>query len=203
MKPLKKVTSVVVPLDRANVDTDAIVPKEFLTIIERDGLGDILFYNWRYDDSGKLNQNFILNRAHYQDASILLTRKNFGSGSSREHAPWALSDFGFKVLLAPSFADIFYNNCFKNGILPITLPEKIIDYFFERIDKVGQYRLTVDLKLNKIYDESGLEISYEIIPHRKEMLLNGLDDIGYTMQYTECIDNFEQTHSIFYEKQKY
>ena len=194
-------TGVVAPLDRANVDTDAIIPKQFLKSIKRTGFGPYLFDEWRYLDRGEpemdcserpLNPEFVLNDPRYQTARILLARDNFGCGSSREHAPWALADYGFRVIIAPSFADIFFNNCFKNGILPIVLNNKIIDDLF-RI-AVGQeaLRLTVDLPSQELQFADGAMISFEVDPFRKHCLLEGLDDIGLTLQYDEEIRSFEQ-----------
>lgn len=192
MEPFVRHNGLVAPLDRVNVDTDQIIPKQFLKRIERTGFGQFLFYDWRFDENGKPNPDFVLNYPRYQGASILLTRNNFGSGSSREHAPWALLDYGFRVILAPSFADIFYNNCFKNGILPIILPEETIDELFQRVEANEGYRLTVDLEEQKITDDFGLEISFEIDPYRKSCLLQGLDDIGITLQYEDAIRAYEE-----------
>ncbi len=198
MKPFRKVTSRVVPLDRANVDTDAIIPKQFLKSIRRSGFGPYLFDEWRYLDRGEpemdcsnrpLNPEFILNLPIYRNAQILLTRENFGCGSSREHAPWALEDYGFRVIIAPSFADIFYNNCFKNGLLPIVLDGALVDKLF-RDCKAG-WMLTVDLPEQTISTPLGEVIPFTIDPTRKHRLLNGLDDIGLTLQHADAIKAFE------------
>ncbi len=192
MEPFVRHNGLVAPLDRVNVDTDQIIPKQFLKRIERTGFGQFLFYDWRFDDKGEPNPEFVLNYPRYQGASILLTRNNFGSGSSREHAPWALLDYGFRVILAPSFADIFYNNCFKNGILPIILPEETIDELFKRVEANEGYRLTVDLEEQKITDDLGLEVTFDIDPYRKSCLLQGLDDIGITLQHEDAIRAYEE-----------
>lgn len=192
MEPFVRHNGLVAPLDRVNVDTDQIIPKQFLKRIERTGFGQFLFYDWRFKDNGEPNPDFVLNAPRYQGASILLTRNNFGSGSSREHAPWALLDYGFRAILAPSFADIFYNNCFKNGILPIILPEETINELFKRVEANEGYRLTVDLEQQKITDDAGLEISFDVDPYRKNCLLQGLDDIGVTLQYEDAIRAYEE-----------
>src|SRR5437588_3976453 len=155
-------TGIVAPLDRANVDTDQIIPKQFLKRIERTGFGQYLFFDWRFLDSGEENPDFVLNLPHYRGASILLARRNFGSGSSREHAPWALADYGFRAILAPSFADIFYNNCFKNGILPVVLPEETINFLMAKAKQRPGYRLTVDLESQQVTDDEGFSAVFEI-----------------------------------------
>ncbi|MDQ0337815.1 3-isopropylmalate/(R)-2-methylmalate dehydratase small subunit [Caldalkalibacillus uzonensis] len=193
MEPLIRHKGLVAPLDKVNVDTDQIIPKQFLKRIERTGFGQFLFYDWRYLDDGSPNPNFTLNEPRYEGASILLTRHNFGCGSSREHAPWALLDYGFKVIIAPSFADIFYNNCFKNGILPIALDEQEVDLLFKRALDTEGYTLTVDLEKQEISDEAGWKTSFTTDPYRREMLLKGLDDIGVTELYAEQIAHYEQT----------
>lgn len=190
MEPFVRETGLVAPLDRVNVDTDQIIPKQFLKRIERTGFGEFLFYDWRYVDN-KPNPDFELNQPQYESASILLTRNNFGCGSSREHAPWALLDYGFKVILAPSFADIFFNNCFKNGILPIVLPEESIEDLFKRVNETPGYKLTVDLESQVITDEQGLKLEFDVDPYRKDCLLKGLDDIGVSLQYEDAITAFE------------
>ncbi len=198
MKAFTKITALVAPLDRANVDTDAIIPKQFLKSIQRAGFGPYLFDEWRYLDHGEpgmdctnrpLNQDFILNKPEYQGAEILLTRENFGCGSSREHAPWALEDYGFRAIIAPSFADIFYNNCFKNGLLPIHLPADVVDSLFNELTE--GYRLTIDLAAQKITTPSGREITFDVDENRKYRLLNGLDDIGLTLQQADEIKAYE------------
>jgi 3-isopropylmalate/(R)-2-methylmalate dehydratase small subunit len=174
-----------------NVDTDQIIPKQFLKRIERSGYGQFLFYDWRFLADGSPNPDFELNNPAYQGASILVARNNFGCGSSREHAAWALADYGFRIVIAPSFADIFYNNCYKNGMLPIVLPEDCIDYLFSRKEQVG-YTLTVDLEKQIVKDGEGLETTFEVDAYRKYLLLNGLDDIGVTLQYEKDIAAFEK-----------
>ena len=190
----------VAPLDRANVDTDAIIPKQFLKSIKRSGFGPNAFDEWRYMDHGEpgqdnslrpKNPNFVLNQARYQGASILLTRSNFGCGSSREHAPWALHDFGFRAILAESYADIFFNNCFKNGLLPIVLPKAEIDALFGLAEHTPGYRLTVDLPGQRVVRPDGHAIPFTIDAFRKECLLNGWDDIGLTLRHAEKIREFE------------
>lgn len=201
MEPFKQHEGIVVPLDRANVDTDAIIPKQFLKRIERTGFGQFLFYDWRFDEDGKENAQFILNQAQYEGASVLLARNNFGCGSSREHAPWALLDYGFKVIIAPSFADIFYNNCFKNGILPIRLPEQTVDELFQKAKRPG-YQLNVDLETCTVKDGDGLRVSFEVDAYRRQCLLQGLDDIGVTLQYEDKIAAYEARYPAYYEVQK-
>lgn len=192
MEPLRQHTGIVVPLDRNNIDTDQIIPKQFLKRIERTGFGQFLFYDWRQDEDGTLKEDFELNMPRYKGASILLAGANFGSGSSREHAPWALVDYGFKVLIAPSYADIFYNNCFKNGVLPIALPREQVDELFRRTKATDGYTLTVDLETCRITDESGLDLSFEVDPFRRQYLLEGLDDIGITLQHEDKIADYER-----------
>ena len=192
---------IVAPLDRSNVDTDLIIPKQFLKSIKRTGFGDNLFDELRYLDEGFLGQDinkrpknpdFVLNQARYAGASILLARKNFGCGSSREHAPWALEEYGFRTVIAPSFADIFYNNCFKNGILPVILSEKDVDELFNECFANVGYQLTVDLENQKVISPSGKEYSFEVDAFRKHCLLNGLDDIALTLQNADDIRAFEE-----------
>ncbi|MEQ6376678.1 3-isopropylmalate dehydratase small subunit [Bacillaceae bacterium S4-13-58] len=190
MEPLRKHEGLVCPLNRTNIDTDQIIPKQFLKRIERSGFGQFLFYHWRFHDNGTPRKDFPLNDLKYQGASILVAGENFGCGSSREHAPWALEDFGFKVVIAPSFADIFYNNCFKNGILPVYLNENEVDLLIERSKSEG-YSLTVDLEEQKVYDTYGFEADFVVAPYYREMLLNGLDEIGVTLQLSDKIDMFE------------
>lgn len=181
-------------LDRINVDTDQIIPKQFLKRVERTGFGKFAFYDWRYNSDGSENENFELNRPENKGASILVTGHNFGCGSSREHAPWSLLDYGFKVIIAPSFADIFYNNCLKNGILPIRLDEKLVKDLMEKA-KDEKYELIVDLKNQVVKDDDGLEASFEIDPYWKEMLLNGWDEIDVTLKYEDDIKAFEESRS--------
>ena len=185
MERFTKHTGLVAPLDRANIDTDQIIPKQFLKRIERTGFGEFLFYDWRYLPDGQPNPAFVLNEPRYQGASILVAGKNFGCGSSREHAPWALGEFGFRVIIAPSFADIFANNCFKNGMLPITLPEEQV----RELMKCAQ--LTVDLETQMITDENGLSVSFVVGSFQRYCLLEGLDDIGLTLRHEDAIKAFE------------
>jgi len=201
MRKYTKQSGLVMPLDRANVDTDFIIPKQFLKSIKRSGFGVNLFDEHRYLDKGEpgrdnsgrpLNPDFVMNQARYKGASVLLARENFGCGSSREHAPWALDDFGFRVIIAPSYADIFFNNCFKNGILPIVLDEKIVESLFASVEAEEGFSLTVDLEQQKIELASGESIAFEVDEFRKHCLLNGLDDIGLTLQDADQIKNFEQ-----------
>lgn len=197
MEKFTVLTGLVAPLDARNVDTDQIVPKQFLKRIERTGYADVLFYDWRYLEDGKTpNPNFEMNQPKYQGATILLTRDNFGCGSSREHAPWALKDYGFRCILAVSFADIFYNNCFNNGILPITLSPEIIDQLFAEVRSSERYELTVDLENQKITKPDGGEILFDIHPFLKKRLLNGWDLIGLTLRYEHLISEFEKNHPL-------
>ena len=196
MQPFTKHSGVVAAMDRVNVDTDQIIPKQFLKRIERTGFGQFLFYDWRLRDDGSDNPDFELNQPEVQGASILLARRNFGCGSSREHAPWALADYGFRVLIAPSFADIFYNNCFKNGLLPIRLDEETVDELFRRAAAQPQYGLTADLQACTVTDEAGLKLTFEIDAFRRDCLLNGLDDISLTLEHEEKITDYEATHGI-------
>ncbi len=193
MEPFKILEAVAAPIDRANIDTDAIIPKQFLKTIKRTGLGVSLFYDWSYLEDGKTpNPDFVLNQERYKNANILVTRQNFGSGSSREHAPWALLDFGIRSILAPSFADIFYNNCFKNGILPVRLPEDRIDRLFREIPVQNGYRITIDLPSQAVILPDGTRWTFEIDPFRKKCLLEGLDDIGLTLAYKDQIAAYEK-----------
>ncbi len=196
MKPFKKHSGLVLPMDRAHVDTDQIIPKQFLKRIERTGFGQYLFFDWRYLDDGSDNPDFELNRPEFKGATILLARRNFGCGSSREHAPWALEDYGFRVLIAPSFADIFYNNCFKNGMLPIRLEESIIDDLFARAAKHPSYRLTIDIETRTITDDHGLALDFEVDNFRRHCLINALDDINLTLQRESEITAYEKAHGI-------
>lgn len=209
MEQLQVHQGLVAPLDRANVDTDAIIPKQFLKSIKRTGFGPHAFDEWRYLDRGEpgassnlngsasnssrpLNPNFVLNQARYQGASILLTRKNFGCGSSREHAPWALQQYGFRALVAPSFADIFFNNCYKIGLLPIVLPEEAVEALFQAVEAQPGYQLTVDLPNQQLITANGTQHPFDISSFRKHCLLNGLDEIGLTLQVQNKIAAFEQ-----------
>ena len=185
-------TGVVATMDRANVDTDQIIPKQFLKRIERTGFGQFLFYDWRFTDDGVTpNEDFELNRINVKGASVLVARKNFGSGSSREHAVWALADYGFRCVIAPSFADIFFNNCFKNGVLPITLDDSDIDELFSRASQHSPYQLTVNLEDQIVDDSLGFKRSFEVDPSRRHNLLHGLDDIAQTLQHEEKITAYE------------
>jgi len=195
MQPFTKHTGVVAPLDRVNVDTDQMVPKQFLKWLTREGYGRVLFFDWRYlDDGATPNPDFVLNAPRYLGASVLVARANFGCGSSREHAPWAILDYGFHAILAPSYADIFYNNCFKNGILPVTLSDAQIDEVFRRVAAKEGYRLTVDLETQTVTDDSALRLEFRVDPFRRECLLNGWDDIGLTLRIADKITEFEKTH---------
>ncbi len=201
MEKFTVLNGIVAPLDRANVDTDAIIPKQFLKSIKRSGFGPNLFDAWRYQDVGEpgmdnskrpLNPDFVLNQPRYKGASILLARKNFGCGSSREHAPWALTDYGFRAVIAPSFADIFYNNCFKNGLLPIVLTEMRIDQLFHEVNAFPGYKLTVDLPRQLVLTSDGAtQVGFEVDAHRKHCLINGLDDIGLSLLHADEIRAFE------------
>ncbi len=191
MEPFVRLTGVVAPLDRVNVDTDQIIPKQFLKRVERTGFGQFAFFDWRLLPNGEPNPDFELNDPRYQGASILVAGRNFGCGSSREHAPWALLDYGFRVIVAPSFADIFYNNCFQNGILPVTLPEETVAEILARAKAAPGYRLTVDLERNVVEDDQGLTVAFKIDHFRRHCLLNGLDDIGLTLQHQEDIAAYE------------
>ncbi len=203
MRAFTVLHALVAPLDRSNVDTDAIIPKQFLKSIKRSGFGPNAFDEWRYLDHGEpgmdngkrpLNPDFPLNLPRYQGAQILLTRKNFGCGSSREHAPWALEDYGFRAIIAPSFADIFFNNCYKNGLLPIVLDEEQVDMLFREVEANEGYRLHIDLQQQTVTTPSGQTFSFDITEHRKHCLLNGLDEIGLTLQHADEIRSFEKRH---------
>jgi 3-isopropylmalate/(R)-2-methylmalate dehydratase small subunit len=196
MKAFTTHTGLVLPMDRANVDTDQIIPKQFLKRIERTGFGQFLFFDWRFHDNGSENPNFELNRPLYRQASVLLARRNFGCGSSREHAPWALADYGFRVLIAPSFADIFYNNCFKNGILPIRLEESAVEDLFRRVAQYSGYKLTADLENGSLSDEYGHSLGFDVESFRRHCLLNGLDDIGLTLEHEDKISQFERRREV-------
>ena len=204
MDKFTTMTGLVAPMDRSNVDTDAIIPKQFLKSIKRSGFGPNLFDEWRYLDHGEpgmdnstrpVNPDFVLNQSRYQGASVLLARENFGCGSSREHAPWALLDFGFRVIIAPSYADIFFNNCFKNGILPIVLDAQVVDRLFQAVAANEGYQLTVNLEAQTIITPEGESIAFEVEEFRKHCLLNGLDDIGLTLQHVDDIRAYEARRS--------
>ncbi len=204
MTPFIVLEGLVAPLDRANVDTDAIIPKQFLKSIKRTGFGPNLFDEWRYLDVGQpgvdnskrpLNPDFVLNQPRYQGASVLLTRKNFGCGSSREHAPWALEQYGFRAIIAPSFADIFFNNCYKNGLLPIVLSEQAVDQLFNQVKAFPGYQLRIDLPAQTVSTVNSDTVHhFEIDPFRKHCLINGLDDIGLTLQHADKIHSYEERH---------
>lgn len=200
MDKFTTLTGITAPMDRSNVDTDAIIPKQFLKSIKRSGFGPNLFDEWRYLDHGEpgmdnstrpLNPDFVLNQPRYQGARVLLARENFGCGSSREHAPWALLDYGFRVIIAPSYADIFFNNCFKNGILPIVLDAQVVDGLFQAVVANEAYQLTVDLEAQIITTPDGENIAFDVEAFRKHCLLNGLDDIGLTLQHVDEIRAYE------------
>ena len=200
MQAFTSLNGLVAPLDRANVDTDAIIPKQFLKSIKRSGFGPNAFDEWRYLDHGEpgqdcsqrpKNPDFVLNQPRYQGATVLLARENFGCGSSREHAPWALEDYGFRAIIAPSFADIFYNNCFKNGLLPIVLDEKVVDGLFAEAQAAEGYRLQIDLEAQTVTTPRGTVLGFEVDAERRHRLLNGLDDIGITLQFTDAIRDYE------------
>ncbi len=193
MEPFISHKGIVAPIDRANIDTDAIIPKQFLKRIERSGFGQFLFYDWRFNADQSVNPDFVLANAPYDQASILVAGPNFGCGSSREHAPWALLDFGFRAIIAPSFADIFFNNCFKNGVLPITLPESDVALLIELSTKNPGMMLTIDLKEQKVVREDGVSYHFDVDEYRKMCLLEGLDDIGLTLQHADAIDKYEQS----------
>jgi len=204
MQPFTVHKGIVAPLDRANVDTDAIIPKQFLKSIRRSGFGVNLFDAWRYTDHGEPgmdpaqrhpNPDFVLNQSRYANASILLARRNFGCGSSREHAPWALADYGFRALIAPSYADIFFNNCFKNGLLPIVLPDAAVDRLFADVAAFPGFTLTIDLDAQTVSSaDGGPSFGFDVDPFRKRCLLNGWDDIGLTLQHADEIRAFEARH---------
>jgi len=201
MEKFTKVSGIVAPMDRPNVDTDAIIPKQYLKSIKRSGFGPNAFDDWRYLDPGapdidnttrRINPDFILNQSPYDKASILIARENFGCGSSREHAVWALDDFGFRAVIAPSFADIFFNNSFKNGMLPIVLDAEVVDALFKKVAEKSGYQLTIDLPEQKVITEDGEQYSFEVDEFRKHCLLNGLDDIGLTLQHADDIKAYEE-----------
>ena len=205
MKAFTQLNGLVCPLDRANVDTDAIIPKQFLKSIKRSGFGPYLFDEWRYTDQGEpgmdctnrpLRNDFVLNQLRYRGAEILLARDNFGCGSSREHAPWAIEDYGFRAIIAPSFADIFFSNCYKNGVLPIVLTAASVDRFFAECSAQEGYKLEIDLQSQTVITPSGESFGFEITPHRKHCLMNGLDEIALTLQHADAIKAFEARHRL-------
>ncbi len=195
MEKFTKLTSIVAPLDRANVDTDQIIPKQFLKRIERTGFGEFAFFDWRYLEDGVLNPDFILNQDRYRKANILVGGRNFGSGSSREHAPWALMEMGFSAIIATSFADIFRNNCMQNGLLPVVLSDSEVDTIMARALRGSGYKVTIDLESQTVTDSQGLNASFEVDPFRKNSMLEGLDDVGMTLDLGEAIDSFEENRT--------
>ena len=195
MKTFTKLTGLVAPLDRANVDTDQIIPKQFLKRIERTGFGEFAFFDWRYLEDGVPNPDFVLNEPRYEGASILVAGRNFGSGSSREHAPWALGEYGFRAVIATSFGDIFRNNCMQNGMLPVVLSEDEVDTLMARAIREDGYRITIDLEAQSVTDESGIAGRFDIDEYRKDSLLKGLDDIGRTLELEDDITAFEASRS--------
>ena len=192
MQPFTQLTGIVAPLDRVNVDTDQIIPKQFLKRVERTGFGQFLFFDWRFHEDGSPNPDFVLNRPGYAGASVLVAGRNFGSGSSREHAPWALLDFSFRCVIAPSFADIFYSNCFQNGILPVTLPEEAVARLIANAQEHPGYDVAVDLDARRIRDSTGgVDESFQIDPFRRHSLMNGVDEIGLSLQHADAITAYE------------
>jgi 3-isopropylmalate/(R)-2-methylmalate dehydratase small subunit len=197
MEPLVKLTGVVAPLDRANVDTDQIISAVFLKSIERTGFQDALFFSWRYNEDGSPKADFVLNQPSYRNAAILVAGRNFGCGSSREHAPWALHDYGIRCVIAPSFADIFYNNCFQNGLLPLALPEEQVRQIMDRAKAEPGFRLNVDLEAQRVWDDSEeISLTFNIDSFRRHCLLNGLDDIGLTLQQEDKIGAYEARRGL-------
>jgi 3-isopropylmalate/(R)-2-methylmalate dehydratase small subunit len=194
MQPFRIHTGIAAPLDRANVDTDQIIPKQFLKRVERTGFGQFLFFDWRFDPDGAAKADFVLNRPHYRGATVLVAGKNFGCGSSREHAPWALADYGFRAIIAPSFADIFASNCAKNGILLCALDETIIAKLMKRATETNAYEVTVDLESCEVRDDSGLHANFKVDAFRRECLLNGWDDISLTLRHEDAILVYERVH---------
>ena len=198
MKAFTNFTGLVAPLDRSNVDTDQIIPKQFLKAVVRGGLGRGLFFDWRFTPEGKNNPAFVLNYPQFKGAQILVARANFGSGSSREHAVWALQDYGFRAVIAPSFADIFFNNCGKNGLLTIILKPEEVDTIFRAVAKHPGYKLAVDLAAQKVSDDAAWSANYDIAPHSKRVLLEGLDDVALTLEHAATIATYEQEHPVPY-----
>lgn len=197
MEPFVKHTGLVAPLDRVNVDTDLIIPKQFLKRIEKSGFGQFVFYELRFNEAGELIEDATLNLPKYKGASVLISRTNFGCGSSREHAPWALSDYGFRAIIAPSFADIFYNNALNNGILLIKLPTEALDELFKRCEETEGYQLEIDLQEMKVKDNNGLEYSFDLDDFNRTKLLNGYDDISLTLLNEDIISEFEKNHKVY------
>jgi 3-isopropylmalate/(R)-2-methylmalate dehydratase small subunit len=198
MKPFKNFSGLVAPLDRSNVDTDQIIPKQFLKAVVRSGLGRGLFFDWRFLPDGKDNPEFVLNHPQYKGAEILVARANFGSGSSREHAVWALQDYGFRAVIAPSFADIFHNNCLKNGLVTIILKPADVDAIFETVAKHHGYRLSIDLEKQLVADDAGWSARFEVSAHAKRFLLEGLDDVALTLEQGKAIEAYEREHPVPY-----
>ena len=196
MEPYVQVTGIVVPLDRPNVDTDQIIPAVYLKRIERTGFGQFLFDAWRKLPDGSPNPDFVFNQPRYRDATVLVAGPNFGSGSSREHAPWALEDYGIRTIIAPSFADIFRNNCYQNGMLPVVLPQEAVDHIMEQAKNVPGYQITVDLERGLVTDTQEFTVSFEIDAFRRDCLLRGLDDIGLTQEHDDAIAAYEREHSV-------
>ena len=195
MEKFTKIKAIVAPLDRENVDTDQIIPKQFLKRIERTGFGEFAFFDWRYLEDGAPNPDFILNQNKYKNAEILVSGRNFGSGSSREHAPWALKEMGFSVIIAPSFADIFKNNCMQNGLLPVVLDQQYVELIMARSIRNNSYKLSVDLETQTVNDDQDLSLKFDIDPFRKNSLIKGLDDVGITLTMSNDIDEFENKRS--------
>jgi 3-isopropylmalate/(R)-2-methylmalate dehydratase small subunit len=196
MKAFKQIKGIVMPIDRTNIDTDAIIPKQFLKRIERSGFGQFLFYEFRFDEKDQPISDSVFNQPRYMNAKVLISRANFGCGSSREHAPWALEDYGFKVIIAPSYADIFFNNCFNNGILPIQLDNEYMDTLFKKTFSTLGYKLDIDLEAQTITDHQGFNVTFDIDPFQKNKLLKGLDDIGLTLLKEDKIVAYENSHAI-------
>ena len=197
MDPFVKHNGIVAPINRVNIDTDQIIPKQFLKRIERTGFGQFLFNDWRFNEDGSDNSDFILNKPGYENASILVAGRNFGSGSSREHAPWALQDYGFRCIIAPSFADIFFNNCFQNGVLPVVLPEDVVNRILDKAEANPGYTLNVDLDGQRVWDaDEEISATFEIESFRRYLLLNGLDDIGLTLAQEDAITAFESNRNL-------
>jgi 3-isopropylmalate/(R)-2-methylmalate dehydratase small subunit len=199
MKPFTNFTGLVAPLDRSNVDTDQIIPKQFLKAVVRSGLGRGLFFDWRFTAEGRDNPAFVLNQPQYKGAEILVARANFGSGSSREHAVWALQDYGFRAVIAPSFADIFFNNCGKNGLVTIILKPEEVETIFQAVSKHPGYKLSIDLARQSVSDGTGWSAGFEIAPHSKRVLLEGLDDVALTLEQEGAIEAYEKTHPVPYQ----
>ncbi|MCH7786123.1 MAG: 3-isopropylmalate dehydratase small subunit [Chloroflexi bacterium] len=196
MEPFVRLNGVVAPMDRVNVDTDQIIPKQFLKRIERTGFGQFLFNDWRFNADGSPNPDFVLNKPGYEGTSVLVAGRNFGSGSSREHAPWALLDYGIRCVIAPSFADIFYSNCFQNGVLPVVLPEDVVKKIIANSEANPGYKLNVDLESLRVWDDNEEVVaSFDVEPFRRHCMLNGLDDIGLTLEHDDAIDDFEAKRS--------